>query len=86
MAQGEEPVDPSHDLDMVSLFSSQNFDAEMEADMIRGILEANGIPYIVVRAAGIPSLGFEVQVPRASAEVAGPEAAAAAEAASEEEK
>lgn len=96
MAQDEGPGDASHDLDMVSLFSSENIDAEMETDMIRGVLEANGIPCIVVRAAGFPSLGYEVRVPGASAEeaerliaearAAGPEAAAAGEAASEDEK
>jgi hypothetical protein len=87
-------VDTSHDLDMVSLFSSQTIEAEAEADVIRGILDANGIPTIVVRAMGLPSLGFEVQVPQgrleearrliAEQQAAGPEAAAEAEAATEE--
>jgi hypothetical protein len=96
MAQDEGPVDTSHELDMVTLFSSQNVDAQMEVDMIHGILEANGIPSIVVRADQFPPLGFEVQVPRNSvgeaerlieeARAAGPEAAAEAEAASEDEK
>lgn len=96
MAQDEGPVDTSHELDMVTLFSSHNIDAEMEVDMIHGVLEANGIPSIVVRADQFPPLGFEVQVPRnrvgeaerliEEARAAGPEAAAEAEAASEEEK
>lgn len=87
-------VDPSHDLDMVPLFSSATIDAEVEADMIRGILDANGIPAIIWRGTGIPPLGVEVQVPRnrldearrviAEQEAAGPEAAAEGEAASEE--
>ena len=87
-------VDTSHELDMVSLYTSQTIDAEPEADVIRGILEANGIPALVVRAMGFPPLGFEVQVPQARLEearriiaeqqAAGPEAAAEAEAASEE--
>ena len=91
-AEGE--VDTSHDLDMVPLYSSATIDAEVEADMIRGILEANGIPAILWRGTGIPPLGVEVQVPRnrveearrviAEQEAAGPEAAAEGEAASEE--
>ena len=92
--QEEGGVDPSHDLDMVTLFSSSNIDAEMEANAIHGILTASGVPSVVVGASTIPSLDFQVQVPRAllkeaqrlldEAEAAGPEAAAEAEAASEE--
>jgi hypothetical protein len=92
--QHESSVDPSHELDMVPLFRSQEVDGEIEADMIHGILESNGVPSMVVRATGYPVLGFEVQVPNArleeaerliaEAEAAGPEAAAEAEAASEE--
>ncbi len=92
--QDEDFIDPSHSLDMATLFSSQGVDAEMEADVIRGILESNGIPSLVIRAAGVPALGFEVQVPQSAladaqrlieeAQAAGPEAAAEAEAASEE--
>ncbi|HUI57915.1 MAG TPA: hypothetical protein VLY04_23220 [Bryobacteraceae bacterium] len=85
----ERSIDPSHELDMVSLYCSTTVDAEIEADVIRGILDSNGIPSLVVRAAGFPPLGFEVQVPRAqakeaerlieAAKAAGPEAAAEAE-------
>jgi|KBSSwiStaDraftv2_1062776.scaffolds.fasta_scaffold4806666_1 hypothetical protein len=92
--QDDSTVDPSHELDMVSLFSSQGVDAEMEADMMKGVLESNGIPSFVMRATGVPAFGFELLVPRASfdeaqrliaeAQAAGPEAAAEAEAASEE--
>ncbi len=83
-------IDPSHDLDMAALFSSSAHDAEMEAMAIHGILEANGIPSILVGPTTIPSLEFQVQVPRsrleeartvlADARAAGP---AAAEEASE---
>ena len=89
-----EAVDPSHELDLVILFSSSNIDAEMEANNIHSMLEAGGIPSLVVGATTIPSLEFQVQVPRArleeaerlleEARAAGPEAAAEAEAASEE--
>ena len=80
--------------DMVTLFSSSTHDAEMEANNVHGVLQANGIPSVVVGASVIPSLEFQVQVPRESledarriveeAQSAGPEAAAEAEAASEE--
>jgi hypothetical protein len=91
--QQEGLIDPSHELDMVPVYDSQTIDAEMEAGMIRGILEASGIPTIVV-GTPYPPLGFGVHVPRnmlqeaerliAEQKEAGPEAAAEAEAASEE--
>jgi len=89
-----ESVNPSHDLDMVTLFSSSNHDAEMEAMAIHGILQSNGIPAILVGTSTIPVFEFQVQVPRenleeaerilADARAAGPAAASEAEAASEE--
>ena len=92
--QPEESVNASHELDMVALYSSSTVDAEIEADVICGILDSNGIPSQIQRAMGIPSLGFEVHVPRnmreraerliAEAKAAGPEAAAEAEQAGEE--
>jgi len=96
MAQEPEnfEADPSHDLDMVTLFSSANHDAEMEANSIHSLLEANEIPSIVVGTAQIPSLEFQVQVPKArlaeaekvlaEATAAGPSSAAEAERAGEE--
>ena len=84
----------SHALDIVALYDSSTVDAEMEADVIRGLLDTNGIPSLVRRAGPYPSLGFQVLVPRGKlreaqqlveeAQAAGPEAAAEAEAASEE--
>ena len=86
-------VDPSHDLDTVILFKSSAHDAEMEALAIHSIMEANGIPSVLVGASTIPVLEFQVQVPRADleearrilaeAQSAGPAAAAEAEEASE---
>lgn len=96
MAQNPDaqPEDTSHDMDLVPLFSSSNHDAEMEAMAIRGLLEANAIPAILVGPAQIPSLEFQVQVPKsrlddaqriiAEAKAAGPAAAAEAELASED--
>jgi hypothetical protein len=87
-------VDTSHELDMVPLYRSSTVDAGVEADIIRGILDSNGIPSLMSRAMGYPSLGFEVQVHRGDvqdaerlieeAKAAGPAAAMEAERASEE--
>lgn len=87
-------VDASAELDMVTLFSSSNIDAEMEANNITSMLQASGIPAMIVGASVIPSLEFQVQAPKAYAEeaqrlikearAAGSEAAFEAEAASEE--
>ncbi len=95
MAQDpEREMDESSDFDMVTLFSSSNHDGEMEATSIHSMLQASGIPSGVMGPSVIPSLEFQVQVPRAYAEEAervlteareaGPQAAAEAEAASEE--
>src|SRR5579871_521038 len=58
----DDAVDTSHGLDLATIYSSQGVDSEVEADIIRGIMESNGIPAIVVRAMGYPALGFEVRV------------------------
>ena len=89
----ESVVDPSHDLDMEPLYFSQTIEAEMEAEVIRGLLESNGIPSIV-SSSPVPTLGYQIRVPKnrleeaaqliADSELGGPEAAAEAEAASEE--
>ena len=96
MAQDPElDVDPSSELDAVTVFSSSNHDAEMEATAIQSMLQSNGIDAMMVGPSVIPSLEFQVQVPRseavdaqrfiAEARAAGPEAAAEAEAATEQQ-
>jgi hypothetical protein len=89
-------VDTSHELDMVPLYRSSTVDAGVEADIIRGILDSNGIPSLMSRAAGYPSLGFAVHVHRGNvqhaervieeAKAAGPAAAMEAERALEESR
>jgi hypothetical protein len=91
----EGSVDPSSALDMVTLFSSSAIDAEMEANNINGMLQASGIRSAIVGTSTLPVFAFQVQVPRENfeeaerlieeARAAGPEAAAEAEAASDEE-
>lgn len=85
--------DASHALDLVTIFSSQNVDAESEALAVQAVLEASGISTVLVGTPQIPSLPFEVQVARdrvaeaervlAEARAAGPAAAEEAEARTE---
>ncbi len=89
----EEPVDISHELDMATVFSSDAHNAEMLATGIRAILDANGIPSVLVSGSPFPNLPYEVRVPKtrldearraiAAAEEAGPTAAEEAERESE---
>jgi hypothetical protein len=78
-------VDPSSDLDLVRLWISGTHDAEMEAMAVQSLLHANGVPAVLMGPSTIPSLEFEVQVPRSrvdealrileDARATGPEAA-----------
>ncbi len=91
---GAEEVDPSHQLDLETVFAADGATAEMQALAIRGILDAAQVPSVMVGTSTIPSLPFEVRVPRdrmeqaliliAEAEAAGPAAAEEAERAGEE--
>ena len=49
---------------MVTVFSSSNHDAEMEAVSIKGVLDSSGIPAVVVGPHVLPNLEFQVQVPQ----------------------
>jgi hypothetical protein len=83
----------SHDLDMVTVFESDAPDAEMLTMQIRSILEAQGIPSVLVSTSMFPNLPVEVRVPKEryddarrailAAEEAGPAAAEEAERESE---
>jgi|ERR1051326_6868913 hypothetical protein len=95
LTPGSEPLDTSHDLDFVAIYESNAVDAEAEADVIRGLLDANGIPATIVTGSPLPPAGVIVQVPRGRLEEAqmlideakatGPEGAAEAEASTETE-
>jgi hypothetical protein len=88
-----DPALTSHALDMVPLYDSTTVDAELEADVIRGVLDSGGIPSLLKRGGPFP-LYFQVLVPRGKvqeaqrlldeARAAGPDAAAEAERATEE--
>jgi len=89
-----EQGNPSEELDLVTVFSSDRHDAEMEALAVKGVLDAAGIFAVVAGSSVIPSLPFEVRVPRerleealrviAESEAAGSRAAEEAERSTEE--
>lgn len=84
-----EDGDPSHELDLVTVFQAAGAEAEMEAVAVRSLLEASGIAAVLVGSSALPSLPFEVRVPAdradearariAEAAAAGPSAAEEAE-------
>jgi hypothetical protein len=57
-------TEPLPDESMTAVFSSSNHDAEMEAMAVKGVLDANDIPSILVGPHILPNLEFQVQVPR----------------------
>lgn len=89
MNETPESANPSHELDLESVFESSGAEAEMEAVAVHSLLEAAGIPAVIVGSSSLPNLPFEVQVPHdhvedarrriAEAEAAGPAAAEEAE-------
>ena len=83
-------VDVSHALDMVVVFQQPaGAVEESEAYAVQGLLQANGIPAMVVSPSMLPNLSAQVRVPRdreeearqviADAQAAGPAAADEAE-------
>ncbi len=88
-----EELDTSEDLDLVTVFYSEEHDAQLRAQLIRGLLEAGGVPTVVVDTSPLPNLPSEVRVPKvrleealrliAESEAAGPRAADEAEELSE---
>ena len=92
-SQNQDQILTSHALDMVTLYNASTVDSEIEAELIRGILDSNGIPSILTNIPYAGVLGVEIKVPRgrlkeaemliAEAKAAGPEAAEEAEAATE---
>lgn len=87
-----EALSPDDD-EMVPVFSSSNTTGEMEAESIHQVLDASGIPSLLIGPATLPVVEFQVQVPAnrveearriiAEAQAAGPAAADEAELASE---
>ncbi len=65
-----EEIDPSEDLDLVTVFNSETHTSQMEAQFVRGILEAGGITAVIVGNTSLPQFPFEVRVPKAQVEEA----------------
>lgn len=92
-AQESAEVDPSADLDLVTVFRASGQTAEMEALELQTLLDAGGIDAVIVGDSRFPNLAQDVRVPRsqeadarsliADALAAGPAAAEEAEAATE---
>ena len=88
-----QPPDTSEDLDLVTIYESSEVNAQMEAQLIRGVLESAGVPVVIVGDTTLPYLPFMVRVPKARVEEAerliaesravGPEGADEAEQSSE---
>jgi hypothetical protein len=86
--------DDSEDFDLVTVFSSEDHNSEMQAQAVQSVLEAGGIPAVIVGSSVLPNLPFEVRVPSsrveeaekiiADSEAVGPAGAEEAERASEE--
>lgn len=60
--------DPSHELDLVTVFEPAGAEAEMEAENVKGLLEAAGIEAVLVGDTRLPNFPFAVRVSRADAE------------------
>ena len=60
----ESQENPSHALDMVTVFRSAGSGAEMEALEVQGLLESNGIATLLIGDARLPNLPDEVRVPK----------------------
>jgi len=54
----------SHARDMVPIYESTASEAEMQAGVIRGVLDSNGIPSVLIRPGPIPPVGFHLLLPR----------------------
>jgi hypothetical protein len=88
-----ESGDESHRLDLETVAATDGAISEMEAQSIQSLLDANGIPAVIIGTSTLPNLGFEVRVPHnqverarqviAEARSAGPAGAEEAEAATE---
>lgn len=88
-----EQPDISEDLDLVTVFYSADHDAQIKVELVRGLLEASGVPTVVMGNASLPNLPSELRVPKsrleealrliAESEAAGPGAAEEAEKLSE---
>ncbi len=57
-------VDPSDTLDEATVFQAAGNSSEMDAASVQALLDASGIPAVVVGDARFPNFGQEVRVPK----------------------
>ena len=84
----------SHELDLVTVFRTPGTVSEMQAQVVRALLESNGIAVVHVGDTRLPNFADEIRVAKADAERAlaviaeaqavGPKGAEEAEAAQEQ--
>ncbi len=60
----------SHDLDFVNVATFDGIGGEMQATLLKSALEASDIPVTVIGLSQIPSLSFDVRVPKTRLEEA----------------
>lgn len=65
-----ESVDPSHELDLETVFEAQGAEGEMEALAVHSMLVSSGIDAVLSGSSTLPNLPFAVQVPHDRAEEA----------------
>jgi hypothetical protein len=92
-SESPEQLDTSGDLDMVTVLRAEEHDAQSEVQIVRGLLEAGGVPCVIVGGPEFPNLPCEVRVPKerfeealiliAESQSAGPRGAEEAEASTE---
>jgi hypothetical protein len=75
-----EPLENSHDLDLVTVFRSAGTTSEMEAMEVKALLEASGITAVLESGASMPNLPEQVRVAKEDASEAKRIIAAALEA------
>lgn len=80
----EDGGNPSDDLDLIPLFEEGTDLSELEAMNLKTLLEANGIPVVVIGSSQLPNIPFEVRVPQDQLEAAEQVVADAAAAAAAE--
>jgi len=61
MAENNEAL---QDEGFTPVFSSSNHDAEMEAMAIKGVLDSNNVPAMIVGPSVLPTFEWQVQVPQ----------------------
>ncbi len=68
--ESTERLDTSEELDLVTVFHAEEHDAQSEVQVVAGLLEAGGVPCVIVGGPEFPNLPYEVRVPKGKREEA----------------